>query len=251
MATPKGKNKRFSCFYSCFSLVIFVLYQRPKGRSVYKLLKQQPRDAPRNPNEQLWRDKGLTTYTSERFEKVYKNQSKLRCGLRIKYEELRIIWGRQELNRYKSKYNNFRGDNNTSCSYCNQSIEDEKHLYIECLTTNDFWEDAKEWFCGTFGAAPILRLNGPRLFGLENEPPDDLHNIFYRCARYAIFTSRKRAPEPSIRYFVSLVKDEFKLKYAGNKIVRHADKPSEKKAVAWMREQLGWGLHTRRTKPKN
>ena len=91
--------------------------------------------------------------------------------------------------------------------------------------------------------APTLRLNGPRLFGLENEPPDDLHNIFYRCARYTIFTCRKRAAEPSISYFV---KDELKLKYSGKKIIKHADKPSDKKAVAWMREQMGWALHTRR-----
>ena len=223
-----------------------LILENAKSRKFYKLLRKKPTDAPRNSNEQIWRDKGLSTFTPERFDKLYRNQSKLRCGLRIKYEELRVLWGRQELNRYKSKYNNLRGDNKTSCSYCGQFIEDEKHLYIDCFTTDDFWEDANEWYWRAFGVAPTLRLNGPRLFGLENEPPDDLHNIFYRCARYTIFTGRKRAPEPSIRYFVSLVKDELKLKYSGKKIIKHADKPSDKKAVAWMREQMGWALHTRR-----
>ena len=92
-------------------------------------------------------------------------------------------------------------------------------------------------------------LNGPRLFGMENEPPDDLLNIFYRCVRYTIFMGRKRAATPELRYFVSLVKDELKLKYSGNKILRHADNPCEKKAIAWMMVQMGWVLHNRRASP--
>ena len=57
-------------------------------------------------------------------------------------------------------------------------------------------------------------MNGPRLFGLENEPPDDLHNIFYRCVRYCTFSGRKRTMVPSVKFFVALVRDELKLKYA-------------------------------------
>ena len=87
---------------------------------------QKAPDAPRNPNEQKWRDKGLSTMTSERFEKIYRNQQKLKCGLRVKWEEFRILWGRQELNRYKANYNNPSGDGKTSCSYCGLYTEDEK-----------------------------------------------------------------------------------------------------------------------------
>ena len=226
-----------------------LVLENSKSRKFYQLLMQKPNDAPRNPNEQKWREKGLTTMTSERFDKVYKNQSKLRCGLRTKWEEFRILWGRQELNRYKENYSNMRGDNKTTCSYCGHYIEDEIHLYIDCDTTGPFWEDAQEWYQAAFGVAPPLLLNGPRLFGMENEPPDDLLNIFYRCARYTIFMGRKRAVIPEIRYFVSLVKDELKLKYSGNKILKHADNPSEKRAIAWMREQMGWVLHNRRASP--
>ena len=39
---------------------------------------------------------------------------------------------------------------------------------------------AQSWFRRTFGETPSLTLKGPRLLGLENESPDDLHNIFYR-----------------------------------------------------------------------
>ena len=226
-----------------------LVLENSKSRKFYQLLMQKPNDAPRNPNEQKWREKGLTTMTSERFDKLYKNQSKLRCGLRIKWEEFRILWGRQELNRYKANYSNTRGDNKTTCSYCGHYIEDEIHLYIDCDTSGTFWEDAEEWYQAAFGVAPPLLLNGPRLFGMENEPPDDLLNIFYRCVRYTIFMGRKRAATPELRYFVSLVKDELKLKYSGNKILKHADNQSEKKAIAWMREQMGWVLHNRRASP--
>ena len=139
--------------------------------------------------------------------------------------------------------------NKTTCSYCGHYIEDEIHLYIDCDTSGTFWEDAEEWYQGAFGVAPPLLLNGPRLFGMENEPPDDLLNIFYRCVRYTIFMGRKRAATPELRYFVSLVKDELKFKYSGNKILKHADNQSEKKAIAWMREQMGWVLHNRRASP--
>ena len=44
----------------------------------------------------------------------------------------------------------------------------------------------------TFGVAPTLVLKGPRLFGLEKEQPDDLHNIFYRSVRYSIYYNRKK-----------------------------------------------------------
>ena len=86
---------------------------------------------------------------------------------------------------------------------------------------------------------------------MENEPPDDLLNIFYRCVRYSIYMGRKRACTPELLYFISLVKDELKLKYSGNKILKHADKPSEQKAIAWMRMQMGWVVHKRKTKYPN
>ena len=219
-----------------------------KSRKFYQLLMQKPPDAPRNPNEQKWREKGLSTMTSERFEKIYRNQQKLKCGLRVKWEEFRILWGRQELNRYKANYNNPSGDGKTSCSYCGLYTEDEKHLYIDCYAAEAFWEDAFEWYECAFGVSPPLLLNGPKLFGMENEPPDELFNIFYRCVRYTIFMGRKRALTPDLIFFISLVKDELKLKYSGNKILKHADKPSEQRAIAWMRMQMGWVVQKRKTK---
>ena len=78
---------------------------------------------------------------------------------------------------------------------------------------------AQKWFRRTFGETPSLMLNGPRLFGLENEPPDDLHNIFYRSARYCIYSGRKRSHFPSIKFFAALVRDELKLKFQGTRVL--------------------------------
>ena len=57
----------------------------------------RPGDQIRNSNERAWTLAGLTTYNATRWDQLYKNQSNLRCSLRVKYEEFRILWGRQEL----------------------------------------------------------------------------------------------------------------------------------------------------------
>ena len=216
--------------------------ENSKSKKFYELLMTRPPGEPRNPNEQKWRDSGLTTYNSDRFNKIYRNLSRLKCNLRVKYEELRIIWGRQELNKYKSVYANQGPTNNTQCSYCAQDTETELHLYTECVHGKYFMEEARKWFLTTFGVAPSLVLNGPRLFGLENEPPDDLFNIFYRSARYCIYSGRKRSTTPRIQVFIALVREELKLKYAGTRILKHCDKPNESKAITWLNVQMGWTL---------
>ena len=216
--------------------------ENSKSKKFYELLMTRPPGEPRNPNEQKWRDSGLTTFNSDRFNKIYRNLSRLKCNLRVKYEELRIIWGRQELNKYKSVYDNQGPTNNTQCSYCAQDTETELHLYTECVHGKYFMEEARKWFLNTFGVAPSLVLNGPRLFGLENEPPDDLFNIFYRSARYCIYIGRKRSTTPRIQVFIALVREELKLKYAGTRILKHCDKPNESKAINWLNVQMGWTL---------
>ena len=213
-----------------------------KAKKIYPLLMTRPGDQIRNSNEQVWTRAGLTTYNATRWDQLYQNQSKLRCGLRVKYEEFRILWGRQELNHYKARYANLTGGNSTACSYCRSEIETEFHLYVECDISRDFWQRARKWYFDNFGVAPPLVLSGPLLFGLEKEQPQDLFNIFYRSARYCIFTNRRKKTLPSLNYFVSLVRDELRLKYKGNRILRYADKPEEAKAIVWLRVQMGWHL---------
>ena len=213
-----------------------------KSKKFYNIMMARPPDQARNPNEEQWRKNGLITFGPDRFEKIYRNFSKLRCSLRVKYEELRVIWGRQELNRYKSRYAD-RGDGNcTQCSYCKREKENEIHLYIECDITDEFMVQAQVWFGQTFGVTPSLVLNGPRLFGLENESPDDLHNIFYRSARYCIYSGRKKAITPSMQVFKALIRDELRQKYKENGDIRNTKSQEDKTALQWLKVEMVWTL---------
>ena len=211
-----------------------------KARKFYPLLMTRPGDPIRNSNERAWTFSGLTHYNATRWDQLYQNQSNLRCSLRVKWEEYRVLWGRQELNRYRSRYANQGGDMSTACSYCREEIETEIHLYVECDISREFWQAARSWYTRNIGVSPPIVLTGPLLFGLEKEQPQDLCNIFYRSARYCIFKNRKKTFTPSLKYFIALVKDELRLKYRANRIVKFANKPEEAKAVAWLRAQMGW-----------
>ena len=217
-----------------------VVTESYKARKYYPLLAIKNHSKGRNSNELDWTLRGLDNYSVNRWDCLYKNQKKLRCNLRVKYEEFRILWGRQELNRYKAKYSALKGGNSVACSYCQGDIETEQHLYNDCLATDEFWQHAKAWFTSNFRVAPTLALRGYRLFGMEKEPPNDLLNIFYRCARYCIFSSRRKAVLPSLKLFVSLVRDELKLKYAGTRFQKYAGCPLEEHAHFWMRKEMGW-----------
>ena len=94
-------------------------------------------------------------------------------------------------------------------------------------------------------SGPRLFVKGPRLFGLENESPDDLHNIFYRNVRYCIYINRKKAHIPSLKYFTTLIRDELKLKFRGTRILTKVKSDSDKTSLNWLRIEMGWssGIH--------
>ena len=64
-----------------------LILENCKSRKFYSLLMKKTPEAPRNPNEQKWRDNGLTTMTSERFDKFYR---RLETEMRTKGEMARI-----------------------------------------------------------------------------------------------------------------------------------------------------------------
>ena len=76
-------------------------------------------------------------------------------------------------------------------------------------------------------------MKGPRLFGLENCPPDDLENIFFRACRYTIFKSRHKGPLISLDLFKQLVRDELSVKYRGNRYRRLLERKEEVSAICW------------------
>ena len=157
--------------------------------------------------------------TEQRWNSVYKNLSLLKCNLRIKYEEWRIAWGRQELNRDKRHYPGCTTQS-TKCSYCNISVETEHHIYTACPRLEQFWIDARNMVYLEWGILVPLNLKCNRLFGMEKERPDDLYNIFYRNVRYTIFNSRVTRHLPSPDMLEDLLLDELKRKYAGNRAAK-------------------------------
>ena len=224
-----------------------ILLECQKSKHFYPLL--QPSSSSRNPNEQAYSNRGLNLSES-RWNKFYGNQGLLRCNLRVKYEEYRILWGRQELNRDRAKYSHREGETDTMCSYCSQEEETEVHLYTNCMVTNVFWKKAAQWYEQTFHVKVPLGLKIPRILGMDNERSSDLCNIFYRNSRYCIYFNRRKSLIPSLEYFVTLVKDELKRKYSGSRLAKHSQNQAETAAIHWLQSQMGWLSHSQTLQAK-
>ena len=207
-----------------------LVIEHARARQFYNLL--QPAQKGRNANERDWENSGLGKFSVEKWDKIYRNYSKLKVNLRVKWQEFRVIWRRQELNWYKGRYDP-TGFSNPACSFCLEESETENHLYLDCRVTNNFYSRALNWWKLFIGGNPPIRLKGPRVFGLENCPPDDLDNIFLRCCRYTIFKSRHRGPLISLDLFKKLVRDELSYKYRGKRYLSLLEKKEEVSAICW------------------
>ena len=210
-----------------------------KSKDVCRLVQYEKHEqGPRNENEAKWNQLAdFQTMSETRWDKVYKNLSKVKCNLRIKYQEWRIAWGRQELNRERVHY---QGGNLqvAKCSYCNLDIETEYHLYIECEVTEEFWRKARDWVFRKWAVLPPLSLKCSKIFGMENEKPDDLLNIFYRNVRYTIFKGRETRHQPCFKLLEELLLEELKRKYTGEKSKKYEGNPEEHLAINWYRQKL-------------
>ena len=210
-----------------------------KSREACRLIQHEKHyNGERNENEEKWRAvNGIQTMTSLRWDKVYKNLSLMRCNLRIRYQEWRIAWGRQELNRDRSHYSAFTNQV-TTCSYCNSGTETEFHLYVSCRRLELFWMEARIWTYRNLGVKAPINLKCHRLFGMESEKPDTIHNMFYRNVRYTIFIGRDSRHHPNIDYFEGLMLEDLRRKYAGTKISKYSDNAEEQLAISWYKQQL-------------
>jgi len=217
-----------------------------RSRFFYKLL--QTFDAPvtRNSNENDWKRAGLQNMTDARWDCVYRNFAALRTNFRVKFQEFRVIWNRQELRKYRLHYGRPGDDNDPDCSYCGGEVETEMHLYCECIVTEEFWKRAGQWFRNTFQVHPPLVLKVLKLFGQEKEKPDDLLNIFYRSVRYCLYKNRRHTTGPSLEALAELILDELDRKYKGERWKKYVDQPSEFIAISWLRAKKGWD-HVRKT----
>ena len=211
-----------------------------KSRFFYQLLQKYDTPRTRNSNEKAWENMGLRNMTEARWDSVYRNFATLRTNYRVKFQEFRIIWARQELQKYRVFYGRPGEENDPSCSYCSGDIENELHLYVNCEVMECYWKRAAQWFKETFDVSPPLGLKVPRLFGMEKEKPNDLLNIFYRAVRYCIYRNRKYATGPSIEALEELLVDELDRKYGKEKWKKYEEHPSEFMAISWLRMKKGW-----------
>ena len=76
------------------------------------------------------------------------------------------------------------------------------------------------------------------MFGMENEKPDTILNMFYRNVRYTIFIGRDSRYYPNIDYFEGLMLEDLRRKYAGTKISKYSKDAEEQIAICWYRQQL-------------
>ena len=210
-----------------------------RSKAAFQLIQNNKhRSETRNENEAKWKlAPACHTMTPKRWDRVYKNIHSMRCNLRIKYEEWRIAWGRQELNRDKAHYMGF-GSNNTCCSYCNGSVETELHLYTQCNRTEEFWVQTRKWTFMNWGVLPQIKLQCTRLFGMESERPEDLLNIYYRSVRYTIYRGRESRHAPNKDFFEGLMLDELKKKYSGSRLLKYQQYTTEKVAIQWYKRML-------------
>ena len=74
------------------------------SKGIYRLIQIDKHGGKsRNENEDKWlREATIPTMTEARWDSVYINLSLLKLNLRIKYQDWRVAWGRQELNRDKT-----------------------------------------------------------------------------------------------------------------------------------------------------
>ena len=210
-----------------------------KSKDICRLVQfDKHEQGPRNENEARWsQTTDIQTMTETRWNGVYRNLAKTKCNLRIRYEEWRIAWGRQELNRDKVHYQGCDLQS-AKCSYCRLEIETEHHLYTSCSILELFWRKARDWTYRNWGVLPPLSLKCSRLFGMEKERPDDLLNIFYRNVRYAIFRGRETRHQPSFQLLEGLMLDDLKRKYEGDRLPKYSENANEKLAISWYQKQL-------------
>ena len=120
----------------------------------------------RNNCEEKWREKGAMYLNPKVWNRIYLNFSRMKTNFRVKFQEFRILWFRQELRKYKQYYAMDDNDRCPMCSYYKKEIEDEWHIYTQCWMINKFWDLAPNWFRSEIDKdLPRILLNNTKVFG--------------------------------------------------------------------------------------
>ena len=129
-----------------------------------------------------------------------KNTSKIICNPSQKFHENMTGMNRQALNLQLSKQKGM--DIRPACTFCKirrdypLSQESQLHFYSECLYTQRFWTEIKDW------AQPPLKINytiRDRLLGIPGENAYSMDNTLLREARSTIWGARSAKKLSTIR----------------------------------------------------
>ena len=82
------------------------------------------------------------------------------------------------------------------CTFCKVSPETVNHLFYECIHTNQFWKDFKNFWFALSGKHVEFSLQDILIGKLDEV--SDLLNYFLIVAKWHIWTSRKRSLAPDI-----------------------------------------------------
>ena len=123
--------------------------------------------------------------TVDFFNGMYRNTSKIKCNLSQKYQESMTGMNRQALNLQLSKQNGM--GIRPACPFCKirrdnpRSKESQIHFYSECIYTQIFWTDIKDWAQPTLTAQYTIR---DRLLGISREDAYSMRSTLLREARF-------------------------------------------------------------------
>ena len=210
-----------------------------KSRIFYDLLREKD-NCGRNDCERDWKEQGITFQDEKTWDKIYRLHAKTKTNSRIKFEEYRVIWSRQELRKNKELYALEGEDTDPNCSYCKRHKETELHIYTQCTATQRFWNEAATWFRQNIDERlPRVIQDKPKIFGYWNERPDDNSNIFLRSARYTIFRGRKSGTIYTLKAFKSTLADELSYKYKGTKWKKYEKDVNEMRSLCFYRREKG------------
>ena len=144
------------------------------------------------------------------------------------------------MRKWKQHYALDENDRCPMCSYCKAEIEDKWRIYTQCCIINQFWDLAAQWFRSEIDKdLPRILLNNTKVFGFWNENPNDLSNIFLRSARYTIFKGRHIGVIPQVETLIPTVLDDLSKKYQKGRWKKYEGKPSEWRAIAFVRKRRG------------
>ena len=94
------------------------------------------------------------------------------------------------------------------CTFCKVSPETVNHLFNECIHTNQFWKDFKNFWFSLSGKHVEFSLQDILIGKLDEV--SDLLNYFLIVAKWHIWTSRKRSLSPDIAAFKEVINMKYK-----------------------------------------